>query len=589
MTNVEIAYDEENPLNGAISYLRDKYPNSIEVSVSSSTNNTDPESLIRPESSGGYWESASNKPNPWFQIKFKNMKLNAIGYVLKSTYHTSGTSYPNSWILAGSNDEENWETLDQVDDKSDLIEANHTAAFECSEKETEEPYSIFRFQMTEPTVDCNWIFRLSKVELFGDLIIEQSEKEPLESEQLEIKQSEKGPLENKQSESQKESEIEQLKKKIQELEANNEQLTNKTRELETDNKQLTNKTRELETDNEQLTNKTRELETDNKQLTNKTHELETDNEQLKSYLSVLKEKISNIEFINLDDYIEESEIGGGAKSSVKVVVKKSHEKFAKKELKEFDHKTFQRFLSEAEILFKLPHPCIIRIHGMNYGDKNHHPSILLSLEPNSLEKAINNKILNEEQKNRITVEIVLGMRFIHSRNFMHRDLKPLNILLSKNLHVKISDFGFAKEEDLSVSQSKGVGTLLFMAPELYEENDSENSYTNKVDVYSFGITLIFIVSNEYPRFNMNNVLNGVMPTLPASISDWVRELIFRCLSPSPDERPSFAEIFEIMKSNDYDLFSNKGSKLTTKQKKMKNEIEKRILKIEAFEYQHRDE
>ncbi|KAK8839935.1 hypothetical protein M9Y10_031650 [Tritrichomonas musculus] len=133
------------------------------------------ESLICSESSGGYWESDSEKPNPWFQIKFKNMKLDAIGYVLKSTYHTSGSSYPNSWILAGSIDEENCETLDQVDNKFDLLEANYIAAFECSEKETEEPFGVFRFQMTEPTVDTNWIFGLSKVELFGDLVIEESQ------------------------------------------------------------------------------------------------------------------------------------------------------------------------------------------------------------------------------------------------------------------------------------------------------------------------------------------------------------------------------------------------------------------------------
>ncbi|KAK8849994.1 hypothetical protein M9Y10_018588 [Tritrichomonas musculus] len=73
---------------------------------------------------------------------------------------------------------------------------------------------------------------------------------------------------------------------------------------------------------------------------------------------------------------------------------------------------------------------------------------------------------------------------------MHRDLKPSNILLSKNKHVRISDFG------LEMSQSKGVGTMRFMAPEIFEEKEdddeeedddkSETRYTNKVDVYSFG-------------------------------------------------------------------------------------------------------
>lgn len=77
------------------------------------------------------------------------------------------------------------------------------------------------------------------------------------------------------------------------------------------------------------------------------------------YLSALKEKFSELSFFNFDDYKEESIIGEGATSSVKIVIKK--EKYAKKELKDFTHKTMQRFLSEGEILFILRHPCIISI------------------------------------------------------------------------------------------------------------------------------------------------------------------------------------------------------------------------------------
>ena len=89
------------------------------------------------------------------------------------------------------------------------------------------------------------------------------------------------------------------------------------------------------------------------------------------------------------------------------------------------------------------------------------------------------------------------MRYIHSNNLIHRDLKPDNILLSHSKHVRISDFGLTKENDLTFSQSKGVGTLRFMAPELFEvdeNNERIQRYNNKVDVYSFGIILIYIVT-----------------------------------------------------------------------------------------------
>lgn len=53
---------------------------------------------------------------------------------------------------------------------------------------------------------------------------------------------------------------------------------------------------------------------------------------------------------------------------------------------------------------------------MNYGDDKHAPWIVLSLEPTSLEKAIQNKELDCNQKNMITTELILGMRYIHHRN-----------------------------------------------------------------------------------------------------------------------------------------------------------------------------
>ena len=309
----------------------------------------------------------------------------------------------------------------------------------------------------------------------------------------------------------------------------------------------------------------------------------------------LKNKPAKVSFYNPEDYREESSIGEGATSCVKIVVKE--EKYAKKELKDFSEKTAQGFMRESEILFRVHHPCIIDIHGMNYGDENHPPSLILSLEKTSLESAIEKGEVDDKQKCLITVEIVLGMRYIHFRGFMHRDLKPSNILLNKEYEVRISDFGLAREDNLETSQSKGVGTLRFMAPELFAEDEDDEGegekkakYTNKVDVYSFGVTLIFILTGKYPKFNILKIAQGVTPSLPSNVPNWVRELINRCLSLSAESRPSFAEIFEIMKLNNYDLFSDsKDQKLTKKQLQLKKEIEERVLKIEGFEFQHQND
>ena len=331
------------------------------------------------------------------------------------------------------------------------------------------------------------------------------------------------------------------------------------------------------------------LDNEVSQLKEKLTLCEQENDKLKSFLFALREDSQGLKFFDFDDYKTLSVIGEGATSCVKLVVR--NEKFAMKELKDSDHKTIQRFINEGEVLFLLHHPCILDIIAVNIGDEEHPPSLILSLEPTSLQTAIEKKELNDTQKCRITVELVLGMRYIHHRNFMHRDLKPSNILLSKDGHVRISDFGLAKEESLEVSQTKGVGTLRFMAPELLSvDEDAETFYTNKVDVYAFGITLVFIVTGEYPKFNMKNAVNGIIPPMPDTLIDWVRELIVKCMSLEPDNRPSFEDIFETLKENNYDLFSNsKDTKLTSQQQSMIKEIEERVKIIEAFEFQHQND
>ena len=219
----------------------------------------------------------------------------------------------------------------------------------------------------------------------------------------------------------------------------------------------------------------------------KDHEIQKkDNEifLLKSLLFSMREKPSSLQIVDFNDYQFESIIGEGATSSINIVSKK--EKYAQKELKEITFEQMKRILNEGEILFHLRHPCIVRIFGFSYGDDVHPPSIILSLEPTTLEKAISDKIVDNHHKNRITVEIVLGMRYIHKKNFMHRNLKPSDILLSNNMHVRISDFSLAKKVKLETSQTKGVGTCKFMAPELFDEkfdneDDDDNEEETKID------------------------------------------------------------------------------------------------------------
>uniref|UniRef100_A0A1I7UC68 Protein kinase domain-containing protein n=1 Tax=Caenorhabditis tropicalis TaxID=1561998 RepID=A0A1I7UC68_9PELO len=107
---------------------------------------------------------------------------------------------------------------------------------------------------------------------------------------------------------------------------------------------------------------------------------------------------------------------------------------------------------------------------------------------------------------RIFSEILCGLKYMHGMLMIHRDIKPLNIFLISDGGVKIGDFGLATLEAMNtkrkigagtkgsdVQQTRGVGTLLYMAPELFvDENFStyhKVPYTSKIDIYSAGVVL----------------------------------------------------------------------------------------------------
>ncbi|KAA6386136.1 MAG: hypothetical protein EZS28_018338 [Streblomastix strix] len=97
-------------------------------------------------------------------------------------------------------------------------------------------------------------------------------------------------------------------------------------------------------------------------------------------------------------------------------------------------------------------------------------------------------------------QILEGMRIFHESGNIHRDIKCDNILLncplySERVYAKISDFGFAKKEDLTNKQTYVKGTLPFWAPELF---DKTSPISQKVDIYALGITFYLLKTHKFP-------------------------------------------------------------------------------------------
>lgn len=92
---------------------------------------------------------------------------------------------------------------------------------------------------------------------------------------------------------------------------------------------------------------------------------------------------------------------------------------------------------------------------------------------------------------RLALDIALGLMYLHSYNFIHRDIKPDNVMIKSN-RAKIGDFGLsAKKENL---KAELVGTPHYLAPELI----ADNNYSDKSDMYAFALVLFEMYTGDFP-------------------------------------------------------------------------------------------
>lgn len=166
-------------------------------------------------------------------------------------------------------------------------------------------------------------------------------------------------------------------------------------------------------------------------------------------------------------------------------------------------------------------------------------------------KARNQAKFDNTARQIILAGITYGMMILHQNNMIHRDFKPDNVLINKDMHPIIGDFGLSKDVNPmnSFIQSVFCGTKEYMAPEIF--TSSNGLYDRKVDVYAFAISMFEIIfaQQAYPDIKkiQNNlkdlVPNGLRPTFPAAIKQSIKNLIEKCWSQNPTDRPAFEEIF----------------------------------------------
>jgi serine/threonine-protein kinase len=227
---------------------------------------------------------------------------------------------------------------------------------------------------------------------------------------------------------------------------------------------------------------------------------------------------------------------------------------------------------EAVILKTLKHPLIVELLGDISDTSDHNSAIVTQFAGNgslaSYLSPAQYPLSGATRIARIIVGIALAMRFLHSRGFIHIDLKPDNILLDWDWNVRIADFGqsisLTNPEIPSLIHPNAIGGIFFLnsyyfAPECYE-----NSYSQRSDVFSFGLILYELLTGQ-PVFSkeltpieiaFKVAIKYELPDIPKFVLPSVRELITDCWAKEPGDRLSFDEIVDRLKEIKFKVMPN---------------------------------
>jgi len=201
----------------------------------------------------------------------------------------------------------------------------------------------------------------------------------------------------------------------------------------------------------------------------------------------------------------------------------------------------ERFYREARSAGKLSHENITVVYEVGEVDGN--PYIVMEyLEGEELKKIIKGKKdISLKKKIHYAIQICKGLHYAHSKKIVHRDIKPENIQILKDGKAKIMDFGIAKPEASTLTQTGiMVGTLAYMSPEQIKGIKIDN----RSDIFSFGVLLYELLTYKRPFVgDSTTIMYKIVHEEPEKIElqeddlvEILQEIVSKCLEKNPEGR-----------------------------------------------------
>ena len=236
--------------------------------------------------------------------------------------------------------------------------------------------------------------------------------------------------------------------------------------------------------------------------------------------------------------------------ALKVIPRKSSKK---------EKKNNKNLMWERLVLSQLDHPFIVRYFGSFYDDKR--VCILM-------EFIIGGEILYHFENCRLgrfpptvsrfyIAEIICALEYVHSTGFIYRDLKPENVLLDHRGHIKLVDFGFAKQLAPDELTYTLCGSKEYVAPEVLVGN----GHNRDVDLWSLGVlTFEFIIGHlPFPTQDSNpyqvlDIIRSTKLVFPRFVSKIIEDFIKKLLTFNPAKRLGHHSFADIKKHQWFDEF-----------------------------------
>ena len=256
--------------------------------------------------------------------------------------------------------------------------------------------------------------------------------------------------------------------------------------------------------------------------------------------------------LEIGQYRIESKLGEGGMSTVWLALdtrlgRRVAIKFLSDDLA--DAEARRRFQREAQMASSLNHPHIVTVYDIGEFEGRQY-LVTEYVDGGTLKDWVKEKRRTAKEVAELLTGVADGLAAAHQAGILHRDIKPMNILVARNGYAKLSDFGLARLAengtiDLAARLPEGptrpgliLGTIAYMSP----EQASGQPLDSRSDIFSFGVLLYEILSGKRPFGGrtdlevLKTIIHGELPPLSEEVPEAYRNVVEKALEKSPAER-----------------------------------------------------